>query len=229
MTKRRLGIAATIAVIAIAAWAIYSRLFAPSPGVTPDPAVYTVKGIDISAHNGDIDFSRVAADGIDFAIIKATEGTDFKDRKFVDNIRQARQAGLRTGAYHFFRFDTDGRMQAINLLHSVRGRDLDFPLIIDVEEWGNPDAVATSEIVGRLRDMVGHLERYGREVILYTNKDGYDRIVKGNFDSYPLWLCSFSEIDPQTDWLMWQYSHRGHVDGISGSVDLNTLNPANPL
>lgn len=226
MTRRRLGFAAAITVLLLAGWAIYSRLFAPSPGITPDPATYTINGIDISAHNGDIDFARVYDSDISFAIIKATEGTDFKDRKFVENIRLAHQAGLRVGAYHFFRFDTDGRMQAINFMHSVRGRKLDFPLVIDVEEWGNPDAVATSEIIGRLRDMISHLEYYGHEVVIYTNKDGYDRIVKGNFDSYPLWLCSFSEIDPDVEWDMWQYSHRGRIDGISGPVDLNTLNPA---
>lgn len=208
--------------------AIWRKVLSSAPSAVPDPTVYTTRGVDISAHNGDIDFERVAADGIDFVLIKATEGTDFKDRNFNTNYRLARRANLRTGAYHFFRFDTDGRLQAINLLHSTRNLPLDFPLIIDVEEWGNPDAIATSEIIGRLRDMIAHLRYFNRDIIIYTNKDGYDRFIHGNFDDYPLWLCSFTDIDPSIKWHMWQYTHRGRVDGISGHVDINVLNVDKP-
>lgn len=218
--------AAAALVMAAAAFIIYKRVLTPGPAIEPDPTVYTCRGIDVSAHNGDIDFSKVAADGYRFALVKATEGTDFKDRKFDFNVREARRAGMLAGAYHFFRFDTDGRLQAINLLHSTRNVPLDFPLIIDVEEWGNPDAVATSEIVSRLRQMISHLEYFGQDIILYTNKDGYERFIRGNFDSYPLWICSFSEIDPEIPWSIWQYSHRGRADGISGRVDFNTLHPS---
>lgn len=213
-------------IMAAAAFVIYKRVLVAGPAIEPDPGIYTLRGIDVSAHNGDIDFDRVAQEGYGFALIKATEGTDFKDKRFDDNVGRARSAGLLTGAYHFFRFDTDGRLQAINLLHSTRGVTLDFPLIIDVEEWGNPDAVATSEIVARLRQMISHLEYFGRDIILYTNKDGYERFIRGNFDSYPLWICSFSEIDPDIPWSIWQYSHRGRVDGISGRVDFNTIHPS---
>lgn len=208
-----------------AGWVIYRRVFAAAPGIEPDPSLYSVRGVDLSAHNGEIDFASLADEGIEFVMLKATEGTDFKDRRFVDNYRLATAAGLKVGAYHFFRFDTDGRMQALNLLHSVRNRNLDFPLVIDIEEWGNPDAIATSAIIARLRDMIAHLGRYGYEVMLYTNKDGYDRFVKGNFDSYPLWLCSFTEIEPDVEWDMWQYTHHGRVSGVAGLVDLNTLSP----
>ncbi|MDE5811819.1 MAG: hypothetical protein K2H61_05895, partial [Muribaculaceae bacterium] len=159
----------------------------------PDPEVYTVKGIDVSAHQGEVDFERVAADGVDFVILKATEGTDFKDSRFIDNYREARRAGLKVGAYHFFRFDTDGRMQAINLLHSVRNRRLDFPVIIDVEEWGNPDAIDTAEIIGRLRSLLRHLQINGIEAMIYTNKDGYERFIRDNFAEFPLWIATMTD------------------------------------
>nr|MDE7190383.1 hypothetical protein [Muribaculaceae bacterium] len=103
-----------------------------TPATTyPDRNRFEVIGIDISAHNGDIDFRKVAADGISFVIIKATEGGTFKDRKFIDNLRKAREAGLKVGAYHFFRFDTPGYMQGLNFLNSLQSRQLDLPLIID--------------------------------------------------------------------------------------------------
>jgi lysozyme len=220
-----------IAVVAVFAAAVtfggvalvYKRYLANTPAIEPDAELYPIRGIDISAHNGDIDFDRVAADGYTFVMIKASEGTDFKDKNFIDNIRRARQAGLKVGAYHFFRFDTDGRQQAINLLHSLRNRQLDFPAVIDIEEWGNPDGNATSRIIARLRDMIAHLKRFGCDIILYTNKDGYNRFIKGNFDNYPLWLCSFTQPEASPDWTIWQYSHSGSVDGISGKVDLNTI------
>ncbi len=218
-------IAIAFFVLIASVFIIYKKVLSSGPAIEPDPTVYTWRGIDVSAHNGDIDFNRVAGQGYRFALIKATEGTDFKDRKFSENITKAKQAGMLTGAYHFFRFDTDGRLQAINLLHSTNGLNLDFPLVIDVEEWGNPDAIATSEIVARLRDMISHLEYFGHEIILYTNKDGYDRIIRGNFDSYPLWLCSFTNISDDIPWSIWQYSHKGHIEGVSGRVDLDTLHP----
>ncbi|MDE5969037.1 MAG: hypothetical protein K2G64_08030 [Muribaculaceae bacterium] len=195
----------------------------------PDPEVYTVKGIDVSAHQGEVDFERVAADGVDFVILKATEGTDFKDSRFIDNYREARRAGLKVGAYHFFRFDTDGRMQAINLLHSVRNRRLDFPVIIDVEEWGNPDAIDTAEIIGRLRSLLRHLQINGIEAMIYTNKDGYERFIRDNFAEFPLWIATMTDPEPELGWALWQYSHKGTVDGVEGKVDLNTVNPQSPL
>lgn len=226
--KRKLAIAVVIIVVAAVtalgiAW-VREHYASASDSAEPDRSLYPVRGIDVSAHNGAIDFAKVKADGFDFVIAKATEGTNFKDRYFVDNAREAAANGLKTGAYHFFRFDTDGRMQAINILHSIRNRHLDFPIIIDVEEWGNPEGNATAQIVKRLRDLIDHLEFYGRQVMLYTNKDGYDRFISGNFDNYPLWICTFGQPDENLEWAMWQYSHRGKVDGIDGKVDLNTIN-----
>ena len=98
----------------------------------PDPERYEVRGIDVSAHNGEIDFPIVRDDGYEFVLIKATEGATFKDRRFISNLRRAREAGLKVGAYHFFRFDTPGYMQGLNFLNSVKARALDLPLVIDV-------------------------------------------------------------------------------------------------
>lgn len=230
MNKKRLAIAAVIvgmiAVTSMGLLHVYRNFRSSVPEIEPDAAMYPVRGIDVSAHNGKIDFERVRADGYSFVMIKATEGTDFKDRNFVDNIRMARDAGLKVGAYHFFRFDTDGNLQALNFLHSLRNRELDFPAVIDVEEWGNPDGTATSQIVGRLRQMIERMEYHGVDVVLYTNKDAYDRFIRDNFANYPLWICSFTELDPNLEWRIWQYTHRGRVDGVSGNVDLNVISEA---
>ena len=150
---------------------------------------YPVTGLDLSAHNGDIDFSLLAADSIDFVVLKATEGATFKDPKFHHNYLAARKAGIRNiGAYHFFKFGTDGKMQGINLLNSLVGKTLELPLVIDLEEWTNPKNMHTDSIVVRLQDMIDYLESNGHAVMLYTNKDGYERFVRDRFTDYPLWI-----------------------------------------
>ncbi len=211
--------AAAIATLAFFARPIYKAL-APKPVEEADLADFPVRGIDISAHNGEVDFESAAAQGLRFVIIKASEGSDFKDASFVANIRKARKAGLKVGVYHFFRFDTDGELQALNFLHSVRGRRLDMPLVIDLEEWGNP-SVPTAAVASRLRAMLKTLDDAGMSVMLYTNKDGYYRFVRGRLDDYPLWLCSFSEIDRTIPWVFWQYSHRGRINDSAHYFDLD--------
>ncbi len=186
---------------------------------------YPVTGLDLSAHNGDIDFSLLAADSIDFVVLKATEGATFKDPKFHHNYLAARKAGIRNiGAYHFFKFGTDGKMQGINLLNSLVGKTLELPLVIDLEEWTNPKNMHTDSIVVRLQDMIDYLESNGHAVMLY----GYERFVRDRFTDYPLWICSFTKPplpeDADTDWSLWQYSHWGWVSATDTSVDLNTFN-----
>lgn len=160
--------------------------------VSPDPAAYPVRGIDISAHNGVVDFDKVASVGMDFVILKATEGATFKDKNFATNYRKARKAGLKVGAYHFFRFDVGGYMQALNLMHSIKGRRLELPVVIDVEEWSNPRDHTTHDILTRLQTMINTLEAHGYHVMLYSNKDGFEKFFSQQFAHYPLWLCSFT-------------------------------------
>lgn len=196
--------------------------------VNVDEDMFPVRGFDLSSHNGDIDFERIAGDSIDFVMLKATEGTSFKDPRFHSNYLKARKAGIKAvGAYHFFRFDTDGEMQAINFLNSLRGKTLDLPAVIDLEEWSNPAGIPTDDIVKRLRAMIGCLERNGHNVMFYTNKDGYERFLKERFEEFPLWICSFTDPpldDGNTRWSLWQYSHQGWTEACSSEVDLNTFN-----
>lgn len=197
--------------------------------VDVDRALYPVVGVDISAHNGRIDFDSVAAAGIDFIYLKASEGTSFRDSAFADNCRRAAAAGLPVGAYHFFRFDCDGRRQAMNLLAATDSMPLALPLAIDIEEWGNHAEVATDVIIGRLQAMEAMLRGAGYRVMIYTNKNGYYRFVNPSFDDVPdapeLWICSFTNPPlAHTGWRLWQHSHLSHVPGIDGEVDLNTFN-----
>lgn len=226
--------ARTIAIIIVAATGLlvaavglHRYLLRQRPHVDPDRDRYPVAGLDISAHNGNPDFDSIAAAGIDFVYLKASEGISFRDPSFRRNFEAARRAGLSVGAYHFFRFDCDGRRQAMNMLAAVDSLPLDLPLAIDIEEWRNEAEVTTAVIIGRLQSMEAMLRGSGRRVIIYTNKNGYSRFVAGEFvpDEPDLWICSFTNPPmPDSRWRLWQHSHVARVPGIKGDVDMNTFN-----
>lgn len=197
------------------------------PKADIDTTVFTTCGIDISAHNGHVDFRRLHGAGVDFVYIKASEGATWRDPLFEENYLAATSTpGLAVGAYHFFRFDVEGWRQSVNLLRAINGRRLDLPVAIDIEEWGNPGGHSTDAIISSLRSMVELLRQAGREVIIYTNKNGYHRFVKGRLDDIDLWICSFTDppLRDRARWTLWQHSHVGTIDGVAGPVDLNTFN-----
>ena len=202
-------------------------LFGKNYSITPDATKYPVRGVDLSAHNGDVDFNALRASGISFVMLKASEGATHQDKRFVENVRNARKAGLKVGAYHFFRFDVPGHMQALNFLNAVRGRQLDLPIAVDVETWRNSTNIDRKEVVESLTEMVDYLESRGYRVMLYTNKEGSVAYVSGSrLQELPLWICSFTDppVADTIQWQLWQHSHRGKVDGVIGAVDLNTFN-----
>lgn len=209
----------TAALVLSSVWA-WRQFISSAPYV--DPERYPIRGIDVSAHNGYIDFFKVKRAGIEFVFIKASEGAEFKDTNFRANYRKARHAEIKTGAYHFFRFDVDGVDQAVNFLEAVGERPLDLGLAIDVEEQGNPDGIDPSLVIDRLTAMAEYLYLKGYRVMFYTNRSGYERYLLKDFPGYPLWICSFSEYPFDADWTFWQYDHHGRVDGIRGDVDLDT-------
>ena len=223
---------AAILLICVTAIAIAAVMYMRISGgrrpeaVAIDRSVYTVSGIDISAHNGEVDFDSVAADGIDFVYIKASEGATWRDKHFEANYAGARAAGLAVGVYHFFRFDVEGWRQSVNLLRALNHRPVELPVAIDVEEWGNSTVWSTEEVVRNLQSMIELLRQGGYQTVIYTNKGGYHRFVRGRLDDVPLWICSFTSpaMVENDRWTFWQYSHCGHVAGVRGAVDLNTFN-----
>ena len=185
---------------------------------------YPVAGIDVSKHNGDIDYEKVAADDYQFVFIKASEGKTYRDEAFERNYRGAREAGLMVGAYHFFRKNRTGEEQAANLLAAINGKPLDLPLVIDLEDdWGNGATTSRETALKRVLDMIAILDGKGYDVMIYTNLDGYEKYYKGMLGDHDLWLCSFTPPDRLKDkpHCFQQFSHVGTVDGVKGDVDLN--------
>jgi len=228
---RNIAIAIVIITAALtAAMAIWRFARSRDPHIELDHTKYPVRGLDLSAHNGAPDFNSIAAAGFKFVYLKATEGTDYRDPAFLRNYLAARRAGLAVGAYHFFRFDSDGTSQAFNYLETIKGCDLQLPAVIDIEEWGNPAGIATEMINEKIATMVAILSVRRGPTMIYTNKNGDARFIRGRYDrvdgSDPeLWICSFT--DPplrRRQWRIWQHSHIGHVPGVVGEADLNVFN-----
>lgn len=222
--RDRLIIAAFLLVslmLVLAAILAYNRYITTPPYVSEE--LYPVRGIDVSAHNGMMNLDAAAAAGMEFVFIKATEGRDFRDANFALNYLKAGHAGMKRGAYHFFRFDSDGIAQAVNLLKALRGRPLELGVAIDIEEHGNPTGIPADSITARLRDMVDFLILNGHRVTFYSNSDGLHKYVLPDYRGFPTWICSFNESTEQSDFTYWQYNHRGSVPGIRGDVDLNAF------
>lgn len=209
------------ALLVFAAFWAYRQFMSSPPYVDPDR--FPVRGFDVSAHNGNIDFEKAADSGMKFVFIKATEGVDFKDRNFRSNYEKAKKAGLKTGVYHFFRFDRDGVEQAINLMKALGNRHPELGIVIDVEKAGNADSIPADLINRRLSQMVDYLNLLGHRIMFYSNRTGYYEYLAETFPGYPLWICAFSKTPINAEWTFWQFNHRGRIPGVKGDVDLNTF------
>lgn len=219
-----------------AAWAAFMTYQSEMARFNPPSlADYPIQGIDVSHHQGDIDWSRLAVlPNVRFAIMKATEGGDFRDRKFAENWRRAGEAGIVRGAYHFFTFCRPGPDQAQNVLATVPPDPAALPLAVDIEFHGNCGKVPTvDELADELNAfMDGIKATFPGKPIFYVTQDVYDRYLKGNENRFPahyLWLRSIAREPNRRDcgrWSIWQFADNGVLEGIQGPVDLNALCPS---
>lgn len=194
------------------------------------PIDYEIHGIDVSHHQSviswdDVEAMQVKDVKLGFAIIKATEGLTRVDWQYRRNWKKAKEAGLARGAYHFFIATKSGVQQAQNFIKTVRLEKGDLPPVLDVEETYG----ARVEDVGkRVKEFLDAVEsHYGVRPIIYTNVDFYRRILGDGFDKYPLWVAHYIQRNrPRIDreWIMWQHSERGRVNGITTAVDFNVFN-----
>lgn len=194
----------------------------------PSTVRFPIRGIDVSHHQGPIDWPAVRSAGITFAFIKSSEGADHRDREFGRNWEGALQAGVARGAYHFFTFCTPGAAQAENFIAAVGGSFGELPPVADVEFAGNcRQWESIDRIREELRTFLARLEESARvRPVLYFTADAHARILDGHFDAHPIWPRSV--LLPLSDsrfgsWLFWQFADNGRVPGIDTLVDLNVF------
>ena len=194
----------------------------------------SIIGVDVSAYQANIDMNKLKEQNIKFIYIKATEGSKKQDDRFAPNWKNAKNANLLSGAYHFFSYDSEGKTQAENFIKTV-GDDIQGRLlpVVDVEYYGdkeqNPPDKA--DVVRELRVFLEILEEnYGVKPLIYTRADIYNNYLKGEFDQYKKWISSFYtpiSWNYKDEWYIWQYLNRGQLEGYTGGekyIDLNILN-----
>ncbi|MBQ7469988.1 MAG: hypothetical protein IJS76_06140 [Pseudobutyrivibrio sp.] len=197
----------------------------------PSKVKYPVAGVDVSAYQGRVDWDILSEQNIDFAYIKATEGSTFKDSCFEYNWKEASKTDLRIGAYHFFSFESSGEKQATNFIDSVDAIPEMLPPVIDVEYYGkykNADSIDVSEIRVELRNMINILkEEYGVNPVLYVSEETYNTIVTQEFSDCDIWYRSvYGKIGGGVEWTFWQYSNRHRLNGYEGEepfIDMNVF------
>ncbi len=194
------------------------------------PCCYDVHGIDISHHQGLIDWDALVRDHvadypIQFVFMKATEGGDHSDDAFVRNFEEAGRRGIIRGAYHFFSPRTDPAKQADFFIRTVKLTKGDLPPVLDIEVSGKKSPAELQKSVRIWLDKVeGH---YGVKPILYTSYKFKNKYLSHpDLDRYPYWIAHYyvDSVKYTGQWHFWQHSDIGTVPGIKEDVDLNVFN-----
>jgi lysozyme len=210
---------ASLAILAVASPA------AAGHGWRPSERRYPYQGIDVSHHQGHIKWAKLPSQGVDFAYIKATEGSDHVDKRFLINWRAADRAGIDRGAYHFFALCSSGQAQAANFVHTVPYDSAALPPAIDLEFPGNcKRRPSRAKVHKELRDFLRVVEaRYGKDAVLYLTPH-FDKRYKISATFHRrLWLRSIKS-KPRfgaRPWHMWQASYTRRLHGVRGHVDWN--------
>lgn len=189
-------------------------------------------GIDVSKYNKNIDWEKVKASGIEYAVIRlgyrgSGTGALVEDPFFKQNFEGAKAAGIKTGIYFFTQAvnETEAVEEASMVETYVSDTDLELPVFLDVESaGGRGDLIDKDTRTANIRAFIETLEHDGYRAGLYANKTWLNKhIDAAELEQYPVWLAQYKVRRPdyQGKYDMWQYSSKGHVDGIEGYVDLN--------
>ena len=192
-------------------------------------------GIDVSVHQGEIDWKKVARDGVDFAMIRVggrgygSEGNMYDDANFEQNIEGALDAGLDVGIYYFSQAITvaEAREEAEYVLERIEGYDISYPVVFDWERIGGTEArtygLETALLCKIADTFCSMVEEAGYTPMIYFNSYcGYVKYDLSKLDRYEFWFARYNDQPGfYYDFDMWQYSDTGSVSGIEGRVDLN--------
>jgi len=192
------------------------------------------KGVDVAAHQHPggtpIDWSKVRTDGQSFAFVKATEGGDWVNPHYVEDVQAAHAAGLKTGAYHYARPSTDAKTQAANFAAQIAlAPDQTLPPALDIEV---DEGKSAAQLEQWIEEFTSELKRLtGRTPMIYTYKYFWMGQINTSqkFSDMPLWLAAYQDQAPEAvgGWKklsFWQRSGSGKVAGIPTDVDMNLFN-----
>lgn len=200
-----------------------------------DGQVVSHKGIDVSKHQGNIDWAKVAADGVEFAFVRAglrgygTEGKLVEDDTFEQNVTGALQAGLKVGVYFYSQAITEEEVleEANLVLEKVKPYNIQLPIVFDVEKVsggkGRANALSVEERTHLAALFCQTIQDAGYKPMIYHNMEmGTLMLDLGQLEQYDKWFAYYNDdLYYPYAYKIWQYSEHGAVDGINEEVDLN--------
>jgi lysozyme len=192
----------------------------------------TVRGVDVSYYQGDIDWNRAHDAGVAFAMARTSDGAGFKDPKFAQNWAGMRDAGVIRGTYQFFRPKQDPVAQAdlmVQMINDAGGlAEGDLAPMLDLEVM---DGVDAGTIMARVQVWLDRVEaQTGRAPMIYTGAYFWTELGEpAGYDRYPLVTANWQTSCPRVPsawqrWTFWQDADDGHIDGIPATVDTDLFN-----
>ena len=185
------------------------------------------KGIDVSEHQGVIDWAKVAKDGVQFAVIRAGYGRELsqKDKQFERNYAGAKAAGIKVGAYWYSYADSvaRGEQEARTCLKVLEGKRFELPIFFDQEYEKSILALSNKTRTDIVLKFLETVKGAGRKVGLYSSTNFITtKLQTDRLTTYPLWLAEYgSKLHYTGKVWAWQYTSKGRVNGIKGNVDCN--------
>jgi lysozyme len=190
------------------------------------PEGFPAFGIDVSHHQGEIDWEKLFVKErydtiIHFVYCKATEGSDHLDTQWKKNRAELQRLNIPNGAYHFFSPQTEPRPQAAHFLAHWKKSDLDLPPVLDVESEGFSD----EDLIAKMKIWLKVVEdKTGMRPIIYTSLNFFETKFINDFKNYKFWIAAYSrkpECIDDSRIIHWQYSEAGELPGFAEKVDLN--------
>jgi len=200
-----------------------------------DEEVKSYTGIDISVFQGDIDWNKVACDGIDFVMLRTgcrgygPSGLIYEDDNFRKNYEGAISAGLDVGLYFFSQAITpeEATEEAEFVLDLIKDKTIKYPVAYDWEPVEDPSArtalMTIDDVTSMAKAFCNTISKKGYDSVLYFNRsDSFDYFNLSELSDYHFWLAQYTDKpDFYYNYQMWQYTRTGSVDGIDGNVDIN--------
>ena len=206
-------------------WSKVNGYFINNKGDTIEGAIK--KGIDVSAWQGNVDWEKVKASGIDFAIIRCGYGSDIKsqdDKKWARNVAECERLGIPYGVYLYSYADTDAKAksEADHVLRLLKGHNPDYPVYYDLEDKVVEKSGRTA-IIRRADIFCSAIEANGYEAGIYANLNWWNNKLNSSIlDKYDKWIAQwYSKCEYKGEYRLWQCTSDGNVPGINGRVDLN--------
>ncbi|MBR0484451.1 MAG: glycoside hydrolase family 25 protein [Oscillospiraceae bacterium] len=186
----------------------------------------TLKGIDVSVHNGSINWNQVKNNGIQFAILRAGYGREAsqKDQRFEEYYRNAKAVGMPVGSYWYsYAVSPDeAKIEAQVCISILQGKQFEYPIYFDLEEQ-NAFNTGKANCSAMVCAFCGELEKAGYFAGLYMSRSPFNSYMEDDIKTrYALWLAEYgNRLNYSGSVGMWQKSSTGRVSGISGNVDMN--------